>query len=241
MEFTNNGWDDQYDDPPTVSLVSGKLYSKKYTNAANLEVDEETGAYTIPAQRLTYEYNFGSYDKINVAAITKNAPALTLENFDPANRRFDLVTDEETLKPGTYRYKVAFYIGTRLMGKPATITVKVTKSTAVKLAASYTLYANMDSAATLQCKPQDFVPDFSTTLMNANVGGRSNDFSKYFRLVISEESGTRQALIRLKSGLTEEELEQIQGKKFVGYVRYSYYYGNAHIQNATAKVTIKVK
>ena len=244
VTFTNNNWGTKYDSAPKVTLAAGKLYNNAYASNDDLEYNEESEKYELPYQRLTYRYDVGSYDAIGIAAITKDAPNLYWENLDPEHRTFDLVFSSRTLKAGTYKYKVAFYKDEVLMCKPSTVTVKVNKASKVKVTASYTLNTAKQRGIELKCSTKDFTPDFDADMMNANVGGRANDFNRYFELVCDEDTtaGDKSAVvIRFKDSVTEEEIAALKGKSITGYVRYSYYLGYSSIKNATSKVTIKIK
>jgi hypothetical protein len=248
LNFTNSNWETTYDAAQKITLTDGKLYSSKYTNASELKYysdsDYDYEYYDIPAQELTYRYEYGSYDSVKIARISSSAPYLSVEDFDPENRTFKLTASAySTLKAGSYKYKVAFYTDGVLMSKPSTITVKVTKSSPVKVTSSYTLNTAQSDRIELKCSTKEFVPDFETQLLNANVGGKANDFNKYFELenITDEQTGARKAVIKFKSTVTEEEKAALKGKSIAGYVKYSYYYGYSHVENVTTKVTIKIK
>lgn len=117
--------------------------------------------------------------------MTKNAPYLSVSH-DRDNRRITLsLSPGYDIKPGSYKYKFAFYDEYGyLYCKPVTITVKINKSSAVKLTSSYTMNNSQkgENSITLKCTPKEFLPDFDTQLMNANEGGKANDFNKYFEL-----------------------------------------------------------
>lgn len=254
VKFINNGWNEKYDAKPNVKLKEGRLYSLRYTNAADMLTDEETGVDVIPPQRLTFTYDAGSYDKVLVAPAGEDVLHLVIDDneddesdkgFKPAERTIRLRTDEAYLKPGTYKYYFNFYRDGVLICKTASVNIKVTKSAPVSITANYTIKLSGDTEAVLKYKPQEFMPDFSAKLLDANVKGKSNEFSKYFEIVTIHDytSGTdvRRVVVRPKSDLTAEELDQVRGKTMSGYVKYSYYYGTSHIKDATAKINIKVK
>ena len=246
VTFTNDNWETKYDSAPKVKLIAGKVYDNAYAGINDTEYHAESDQYELPYQRLTYQYDVGSYDTIAIAAITKNAPSLYWENYDPEHRTFDLVLSSRTLKAGSYKYKVAFYKDDVLMCKPSTVTVKVNKASKVKVTVSYTLDTTKQSGIELKCSTKDFMPDIDTNLLNANVGGRANDFNKYFELVYDEDEDTGTSdkstvVIRFKDTVSEEEIAALKGTSITGYVKYSYIYGYSTIKNVTSKVTIKIK
>lgn len=240
VSFTNTNWNSTYEATPQVKLVSGKLYSNKYSNSSEVVVYEEWE--DIPDQLLTYRYTSGDYDSIRVTRKSNKAPYLWVESVDTQNKTFMLSGYSWGLKAGSYKYSVAFYKNGILAGKPATITVKISKSSKVKIAASYTLNTNLSDSVALKCTPKEFVPDYETKLLNANVGGKANDFSTYFELTTSTNSdGVKTASIKFKNSVTPEQKAALKGKTLTGYVKYSYYLGDSYIENATSKVSIKIK
>lgn len=243
--FTNTSWDTTYEKPPTVKLVSGKLYSDRYSNESELHYyEDEDGEiqYVLPNQELTYQYEYGSYDEVKIVQLSSAGPGLDVKDFDPMNRTFRLFPYSSYLRPGSYKYSIAFYNNGQLMSKPATITVKVNKSAPVKVTASYTLNTALGQSVALKSTPTEFVPDYEA-LLNANIKGKANDFNKYFELAYNTNSvtGEKTAVIKLKDTVTPAELESIRGKKQTGYVKYSYYYGYSHVEHVTTKLTITVK
>lgn len=247
VKFTNTDWKTTYESAPKVKLIDGRLYSNKYTNVSDTKYEEDDSGnrkLIIPNQQLTYQYEYGSYDTMEFAKISKAGPDLVVSDFDPEHRTFKLNLEPgNDIKPGSFRYKVAFYKGTTLMNKPATITVKVNRAAPVKITSSYTLKTSQSDHIVLKCTPNGFLPDFDTALLNANVGGRANDFNKYFELAYVADSvaGGSKAVIRFKEDVTEEEREQLKGKNLTGYVKYSYYYGYSYVRNTTARISIKIK
>ncbi|MDE7251653.1 MAG: hypothetical protein K2O32_01740 [Acetatifactor sp.] len=244
VKFTNKDWKKTYEASPGVKLVSGKLYSNKYTNIYDVTEYDEDNNLIIPEQELTYRYEYGSYDAVKIAGITKDSPNLYLSDFDPEHRTFKLkMKAGNDFKTGSYQFKVAFYRNGTLMCKPATITVKVNKASKVKVTSAYTLNTAQTDSVKLKCTPGEFVPDFDTRLLNANEGGKANDFNKYFELayVTNPETNETSVVIRFKEDVTETQKEQLKGKSLTGYVKYSYYFGLSRIKNATSKVTIKIK
>lgn len=242
LKFVNVGWNKVYDTPPVVKLLDGKLYSNRYTSQSELVVQD--GKYYVPTQKLTYQYDYGSYDEILLAKISKSGPDLYLSEFDPANRTFELhAAAGNDLKSGSFQYKVAFLRDGQLMCKPATITVKVNKAAPLKITSSYTLDIQKSEYITLKATPAEFIPDYNTQLLNANIGGKANDFDKIFEMeyLADAETGEPKVVLRFQSTVTPEERLRLRGKSVTGYVRYSYYYGYSYISNATAKVTIKIK
>lgn len=246
VTLTNDNWETKYDSAPKAKLIAGKAYDNAYAGINDTEYHAENDQYELPYQRLTYQYDVGSYDTIAIAAITKNAPSLYWENYDPEHRTFDLVITSRILKAGSYKYKVAFYKDGVMTCRPSTVTVKVNKASKVKVTSSYTLNTTKQSGIELKCSTKDFTPDFDTNLLNANVGGRANDFNKYFELVYDEDEDTgikdkNTIIIRFKDTVTEEEIAALKGTSITGYVKYSYVYGYSAIKNVTSKVTIKIK
>lgn len=256
IKFVNNNWNSSYETAPKITLTSGKLYANKYSGNDDLEwniIYDDTG---VSEQELTYHYDSGNYDWVRIERVSNKAPWLWLEDFNSQERTFKLSADPEGLKPGSYKYKVAFY-NTKQMkneknetvyidsiaAKNTTITVRVYKAPKIKIAASYTLKTEQADSIALKCTPGDFIPDFETKVLNANVGGKTNDFSKYFEVVVSEKDlfGVSRASIKFKNTVTAEEKAALKGKSITGYVKYSYYYGYNHIRNAASKVTIKIK
>lgn len=259
VSFTNTSWKD-YDAAPRVTLVSGKAYSNKYGNNSDLiedgYYDDETGEWVsynyISAQQLTYRYNSGNYDSIMIRRLSKKAPEFWISDFDKGNRTFKLNINAGNIKAGSYKYSIAFYNDKNkgLDGKPvssmstktATITIKVYKAPKIKISPSYILKTDQADSVTLKCTPGDFLPDFEPKLLNANIGGKTNDFSDYFEVTTSTDSmGVSRASVKLKKSLTSEQKASLKGKKITGYIKYSYYYGYDHIENATSKITISVK
>ncbi|MCM1111956.1 MAG: hypothetical protein NC399_01745 [Muribaculum sp.] len=243
LKLINTGWEDEvYEAAPSLKLINGKLYSNKYTHP--LELEEGEDGLEVPMQQLTYQYSYGSFDEIQLAQISKSGPKLFISDFNPAERTFKLNAEPGSdLKPGSYQYKIAFCRDGVLMCKPASVTVKVNKASPVKIAASYTLDLSKGDFVELKCTPSEFLPDFDAQLLNANVGGKANDFNNYFELCyLEDENGGRtKAVIRLKESVTEEEREQLKKTRFTGYVKYNYVYGYSFVENATSKVTIKIK
>ncbi len=243
LKLINTGWEDQvYEAAPSLKLKDGKLYSNKYTHPADVE-DGEDGP-EVPLQQLTYQYSYGSFDEIQLAKISKSGPELFISDFDPANRTFKLNAEAgNDLKAGSYQYKIAFYRGGALMCKPASVTVKVNKASPVKITATYTLDLSKGDFVELKCTPREFLPDFDTRLLNANVNGKSNDFNTYFELCYLEDenTGETKVVLRLKDSVTEEERKELRKKSFTGYVKYSYYFGHSFVENTTSKVTVKIK
>lgn len=242
LKFVNVGWNKQYDAPPKLKLLDGKLYSNRFTNRYELVMED--GKYYIPTQKLTYQYDYGSYDEIMIAKISKSGPDLYLSDFDPVDRTFSLHAEAgNDLKSGSFQYKVAFLRDGQLMCKPATITVKVNKAAPLKITSSYTLDIQKSEYITLKTTPAEFIPDYDTQLLNANVGGKANNFDELFEMeyLADAETGEPKVVLRFKSTVTPEDRMRLRGKSVTGYVRYSYYYGYSYIKNATAKVTIKIK
>lgn len=248
LVFTNDRWGENYESAPKIKLKEGKLYSNKYSNASEVQHHESEwdDYYEIPDQIAVYSYDYLSVRELKWTSVTKNAPYLSVSH-DRSNRTLTLsLSAGNDIKAGSYKYKFAFYDEYGyLYCKPMTITVKINKSSAVKLTSSYTMDNSKkgENSVTLKCTPREFLPDFDTKLMNANVGGKANDFNKYFELayITDSSTGDKQAVIRFKSAVTAREKEELKGKSLTGYVRYSYYYGYDHIENATSKVTIKIK
>lgn len=242
LKLVNVGWNKKYDESPRLTLLDGKLYSNRYTHQAELLKQDDK--YYVPTQTLTYQYDYGSYDEIMVARISKSGPDLYLGDFDPANRTFVLHMEAgDDLKAGSFKYKVAFLRDGQLMCKPAEITVKVNKASPLKITSTYTLDIQKSQYITLTATPKEFVPDYDTQILNANVGGKANDFDEIFELeyLADAETGERKAVLRFKETVSPEDRMRFRGRSFTGYVRYSYYYGYSYIENATAKVTIKIK
>lgn len=248
LRFSNSKWGESYESAPKLKLVSGKLYGNKYTNAADLEYYEYEDGYieeTVPSQTVTYSYDYLSVRDIRYASVTKNAPYMSVSH-NRENRTITLsLSPGNDIKPGSYKYKFALYDEYGyLYCKPMTITVKINKASAVKVTPSYTMnYSKKgEESVTLKCTPQEFVPDFDTQLLNANVGGKANEFNQYFELAyVTDAAGTKTVVIRFKSKVTTEQKEALKGKSLTGYVRYSYYFGYDKISNATSKVTIKIQ
>lgn len=255
IRFTNTSWKD-YETAPKVTLASGKIYSNKYSKNSDLGewydewMDEWVSGVT--PQQLNYRYDSGFYDSIQITSLSKNAPYLWVSDFNGDNRTFKLKTDEENIKPGSYKYRVAFYnykkgitgeTVSSMSAKTATITVKVNKAPKIKISSSYTLNTGQgNSSIALKCTPGDFIPDFDTKLLNANMGGKTNDFSDYFEVTTSTDSmGVSRASVKFKDTLTPEQKAALKGKTLTGYVKYNYYYGYNYIENATSKITIKIK
>ncbi len=247
--FTNDRWGETYETAPQIKLKEGKLYSNKYTNQEGLDRCEyEDGSFyeKVPNQTVTYSYGYLSVRELKWTSVTKGAPLLDVTH-DRSSRTITLRLDAgNDIKPGSYKYKFAFYDEYGyLYCKPMTVTVKINKSSAVKITPSYTMNYSQkgENSVTLKCVPGEFLPDFDTELMNANVGGKANDFTKYFELayVTDASTGEKRAVIRFKSGVSAKDKEALKGKSMTGYVRYSYYYGYDRIENATSKVTIKIK
>lgn len=238
VDFINDNWNTRYDAAQKVKLVEGALYTNAYNNKNSLIDGSE-----LPDQLLTWQYEYGSYDEIRIAKISKNAPQTQVTDFDPEHKTFALAFPPNGLKAGSYKYKVAFYKDNALMGKPSTITVKVKKASQVKVTSSYTLNTARQDFIELKYSPKQFLPDFEAGLLNANVKGRANDFNKYFELayVWDSDAGQEKVQIRFKRDVTEEEKEALAGKSMTGYVKYSYHMGYSYIKNATAKITIKIK
>lgn len=247
--FTNDRWGENYESAPQIKLTEGKLYSNKYTNQDEMiRYEYEDGSFyeEVPEQTVTYSYGYLSVRELKWASVTKGAPWLSVSH-DRSKRTITLsLSPGNDIKPGSYKYKFAFYDEYGyLYCKPMTITVKINKSSAVKITSSYTMNnsQNGENSVTLKSTPGEFLPDFDTQLMNANVGGTANDFNKYFELAYVTDSGTgkKKAVIQFKSTVTAKDKEELKGKSLTGYVRYSYYYGYDMIENATSKVTIKIK
>ena len=205
---------------------------------------QQDGKFYVPTQKLTYQYDYGSYDEIMIARISKSGPDLYISDFDPANRTFVLNTDAgNDLKTGSFQYRVAFMRDGQLMCRPAAITVKVNKGAPLKITSSYTLDIQKSEYITLKAAPAEFIPDYDTQLLNANVGGMANNFDEYFEMeyLADAVTGDPKVVLRFKSDIMPDERMQLRGKSFTGYVKYSYYYGYSYIKDATAKVTIRIK
>ncbi len=242
LTFTNVGWNKKYDAPPGLKLIDGKLYSNRYTSRS--ELVPKDGKYYVPTQTLTYQYDHGSYDEIMIARISKSGPDLYLSDFDPAERTFVLNTEAgNDLKTGSFQYRIAFMRDGELMCRPAAITVKVNKGASLKITSSYTLDIQKSEYITLKATPAEFIPDYDTQLLNANVGGKANDFDEYFEMeyLADAETGEPKVVLRFKDSVMPDERMRLRGRSFTGYVKYSYYYGYSYIENATAKVTIRIK
>lgn len=241
VKFVNNSWNTKFDDPPNISRIAGKFYSTRYCNITDL-VPDASGELVVPPQEVKYHFDHGSYDSVRLIKISKKGPDLELKDFDPANRTFVLSTDEDYLKPGTYYYGIAYYRDNRLMNIPDRLTVTVAEASPVTIQKEYELDPAKTTYVTLKCKPSDFMPKFQTTLLNANINGKSNGFNTYFELATQTNytTGEQKAIIRLKPGLPENKLALVRGRKMVGYVKYSYYNGSSYVRDATARIVITV-
>ncbi len=241
LKITNTGWNTQYDAAQKVKLIKGEVYTNAYNNESSLVYQGNKNE--APRQVLTYQYEYGSYDSVRVAGVSPNAPGCDVTAFDPEHRTFRLTFAPGGLKAGSYRYRVAFYKGGVLMGRPSPITVKVSRSTQVKVTASYTLNLAKQNEIEIKCSTRNFTPEFDLRLMNANVGGAANNFSRYFEMVRTVDEGTGKVKfrIRFKDSVTAGERAALKGKSMTGYVRYSYYLGSVSLKNVTAKITIKIK
>lgn len=235
--FTNDKWANVLENAPKISLTDGKIYSNKYSNIA-----EVTGT-SVPNQKLTYQYASGDYNKLKLIKVTNNAPDVSISNFNATSKTFTLaMSPGNDIKCGSYKYKIAFYKGDVMQCKPATITIKVNKTPAIKFTSAYTL-KTAESSVALKCTPNDFMPDCNATLLNDNTKGKANDFSKYFELayVTDQQTGKKQAVIRFKASVTDADKTALKGKSLIGYVKYSYYCGKSKVERATAKIKITVK
>ena len=257
LNFTNNSWSTNYDKAPGIRLTSGKIYSNGYCREGDAIKDvgeDEDGTrveYSYPPdQQLTYQYDSGMYGNAEIKAVSKKAPYFWLSDFNGADRTFKLNASSGNVKPGSYKYRITFYnIKSNSKGsvksiaaQNTTITVKVYKASKIKIAPSYTLKTEQADSIGLKCTPSGFMPDFDVKVLNANINGRTNDFSDYFELTMSTDAvGVRRASVKFKEAVTAEQKSALKGKTLTGYVRYRYYYGNDHIENATSKITIKIK
>lgn len=243
LDIINNAWDTSYS-TPKLKLLSGKLYNNPYANSSDViyyDYDDYY-YYDLPNQQLTYLYESVDCDSIRITAKSKSAPGVWVSDLNVTAKTFKLNFGAYGLKAGSYKYNVAFYKNGALIGKPATITVKINKSSKLKITSSYTLNTGQADSVILKCTPNEFIPDYDTKLLNANVGGRENDFNTYFELVTSTNSdGITTTSIKFKDSVTSEEKAALKGKTLTGYVKYSYYLGYNHIENATSKISIKIK
>lgn len=252
FKFNNSKWGESYEKSPALKLVEGKLYSNKYSSQDEVEYVEyeEDGyeySYTdIPYQSVTYSYDYLSVREIRYASVTKNAPWLSISHNREKRQITMSLSPGNDIKAGSYKYKFALYDEYGyLYCKPMTVTVKINKSSPVKVNASYTMNYSKGGAESVELKttPKEFIPDFDTELMNANVGGKANDFNQYLELVMEQDkvTGEKTARIQFKKTVTAAQKEALKGKTLTGYVRYSYYYGYDHMENATSKISIKIQ
>ncbi len=245
VRFTNTNWSQSYKKAPKISLTGGKLYSSRYSTESEV-YDNGNGYVEIPDQQLSFHYDSGDYDWIEIEGMSNKAPNLWVSDFDKRNRTFTLYTYAENINSGSYKYKVAFYKNNNNnvsdILASSTITVKVNKAPKFKIVETYTWKTQQADSVTLKCQPDGFIPDFETEVLNANIGGKSNDFSDYFEVVVSKDSlDVKRVSVKFKDTVTAEQKAAFAGKTITGYVKYSYYYGHDHIKNAVSKVTIKIK
>lgn len=243
LEFVNTSWNTSYEVAPKLKLTEGKLYNKKYSNSSNLVYDPDWEAYDVTEQEVTYQYDFGSYDEAKITRMSNGAPYLYIKEFNPKSRTIKFAAYAYVLPAGSYKYTVTFYRNGELACMPTTITVKFHKANKLKVTSSYTLDTAYGNGVKIKCSVKDFYPDFAPNVLNANVGGKANEFNKYFEVVykMDEATGINTPMIQFKSSVTAAEKEKLKGTTQTGYVRYSYYYGYSEMSNQTAKVSIKIK
>ncbi|MCH5250199.1 MAG: hypothetical protein J1E98_09705 [Lachnospiraceae bacterium] len=225
LKFTNDNWNSStYSTAPKITLVDGNVYTNQLSIASS------------NSQQLTYKYDSGSFDQIAVNPTSDKVPAVKISGV--TNSTFTLDFAKGNIKAGSYKYNVVFMKNKKIACKPVTITVKVKKTPKIKITASYTLKTDQADSITLKCTPSDLGISSSAKLLDANVKGKANDFSKYFTISVAKNSeGVPTATIKLKDAYKAE----LKGKTITGYVKYDYYLGYSHVENVTSKITIKVK
>ncbi len=132
--------------------------------------------------------------------------------------------------------------------KPVNVTLKaaapkVTKGS-FKLKTSYTLEASAGASVSLAYTHKNLNEHEYTELLNVNIKGVPNEFTKYFEF--SEDKCS----LKLKDTLSKEDivfLTSKDGKNHLnGYVTYTASYGddgygNPYVETKTVKITVKLK
>lgn len=180
---------------------------------------------------------------------------ITLCFWENSNQGDNIVN----LTPGSYKLKVTVGRGPAenftADTLPATVTVKVVKNKAAtfKLDTTYKI-SKLDGGATLtgksnlNAKAGEKMETEFYGLKNANVNGKSNNFTKYFKVEEDSTSGTWRLVMteELKDKLASEnkEMTDLDKNDLIGYITYTAspnvsYYDTSKLVATEVKITVK--
>ena len=250
----------------TMTVLNGKdLYGKK-----SVKVEVDWTSMNDKNREALFQIHNAMENR--VIALDEKTGAMTL-SFKALNNKGE-EDDELRFTPGSYKLKVTVGTGTQESFKPETlpanVTLKVAKNKAFtfKPQTSYTI-GKLDGGAILTGKSnvakgeKTFMNFYD--LQNANLNGRPNDFTHYFKIAYDGINGTYRLVLNAddpvfkeKFGITAQtpidwnaiDLTKIEKKDLTGYVSYNarsnkkhYGVGTTGWNNSasgTVKITVKV-
>lgn len=147
----------------------------------------------------------------------------------------------------TYKFNVAlgtvtenYDFESQVKTNPVSVKLKKQKALNTAINNKYTISAKENGEAVLSLKDKNLILTDAGTLMNKNIGGKSNQFTSYFELVKTQDAfGKDQLILRLKEGVNPKE---VKGNDLNGYISsYTVSDGRRSVVVTNAAISISLK